>query len=163
MENRQGMDAKTLILVRHGKAVSSMDEGDDFARNLTGRGIADVRALGRLLREKNLIPDAILSSPACRTAQTARLLALELGLDPDRDIVYEATLYLGSLRQIESSIQTRLGMHNSLMYIGHNPEIGSLALHWSAGKAMHFPTAACVALDWNGPADARTLWYHTPH
>lgn len=157
------MGTQTLILVRHGKTVSSLDEGDDFARNLTARGISDVRALGKKLFDKGFIPDLILSSPACRTAQTARLLASELGLDPDRDIVYEAALYLGSIRQLNDGIAGRMGNLNTLLYVGHNPEIGSLALHWSAGQAMQFPTAACIAFEWNGREAAGTLFYQTPH
>lgn len=156
------MDTQTLILVRHGKAVSSMDEGDDFARNLTARGISDVRALGKTLREKGFAPDYIFSSPACRTAQTARLLALELGLDPDRDIVYEASLYLGGIRQVEEGIRAQMEKAKTLLYVGHNPVIGSLALHWSAGQAMQFPTAACVALAWKGRDASGTMYYHTP-
>lgn len=156
------METQTLILVRHGKASSSMEEADDFARPLTARGIADVRALGKLLHEKQLIPDCLLSSPACRTAQTARLLSLELGLDPDRDIVYEAPLYLGTLRQLEQGIRSRMQEVRTLLYVGHNPEIGSLALHWSQGKAMHFPTAACAVFAWQGGEAADLMLYHTP-
>lgn len=156
------MDTQTLILVRHGKAVSSIDEGDDFARNLTARGMADARDLGKTLQEKGWIPDCILSSPAGRTAQTARLLARELGLDPDRDILYEAALYLGTLRQVEYHIREQLKHCKTLLYVGHNPEIGSLALHWSAGQAMHFPTCACVAFEWNGQDAVNTLLYQTP-
>lgn len=162
METEQGMDTQTLILVRHGKAVNSLAEGDDFARNLTARGIANVRALGRLLHEKGMVPDCILSSPACRTAQTARLLALELGLDPDRDILYEAALYLGTLTQVEISIRGQMNKVRKLLYVGHNPEIGSLALHWSGGAAVHFPTGACVVLDWSRIPTDGTLFYHTP-
>ncbi len=156
------MGTQNLILVRHGKAVSSMDEVDDFARNLTARGVSDVRIIGKTLLDKGLIPDYILSSPACRTAQTARLLALELGLDPDRDIVYEASLYLGGVRMIEEAIHTHLEKVKTLLYVGHNPEIGSLALHWSFWQAMQFPTAACVALEWDGRKAAGTLLYQTP-
>ena len=156
------MGTQTLILVRHGKAVNSTDEDDDFARSLTARGMADVRALGKTLLDKGYVPDCILSSPACRTAQTARLLALELGLDPDRDIVYEAALYLGAIRQVEEAIRTQLEKVNTLIYVGHNPEIGSLALHWSGGKVMQFPTAACTVLEWNGTEAVGTLFYQTP-
>lgn len=156
------MGSQTLILVRHGKAVSSMDGVDDFARNLTARGISDVRALGKTLLDKGLIPNYILSSPACRTAQTARLLALELGLDPDRDIVYEAALYLGGVRQVEEAIRIHKEKVTTLLYVGHNPEIGSLALHWSSGQGMQFPTAACIAFDWKGHEAAATLLYQTP-
>jgi phosphohistidine phosphatase len=156
------MGTQTLILVRHGKAVSSIDEGDDFARDLTARGVSDVRALGKALLDKGHVPDCILSSPACRTAQTARLLALELGLDPDRDIEYEASLYLGSTRQVEEGIRACMEKVKCLLYVGHNPEIGSLAMHWSAGQAMQFPTAACIVFDWNGREATGTFLYHTP-
>lgn len=157
------MGTKTLTLVRHGKAVSSLDEGDDFARNLTSRGQADVRALGKTLREQGMIPDCILSSPACRTAQTARLLALELGLDPDRDIQYEAALYLGTVRQVESSIREKLNAVSKLLYVGHNPETGSLAMHWSQGTVMQFPTSACVVFDWPEGGTPLMRHYQTPH
>src|SRR5436309_1582525 len=64
-----------IYLVRHGDAVPEEDAGSDRDRWLSARGREAARVLGRLLREQNIEPDAILCSPLPRAVQTAELLA----------------------------------------------------------------------------------------
>ena len=58
-----------LILLRHGKAERSAP-GGDIARRLTDRGRNDAALMGRVLAERDLIPDVALVSAAARTQET---------------------------------------------------------------------------------------------
>ena len=65
---------KTLILARHGKAEKSDVDNFDFKRNLTERGESDVLMVAQQLL--NIItPELIVSSPANRAYQTAKIFA----------------------------------------------------------------------------------------
>src|SRR5262245_48616891 len=67
-----------IYLVRHGDAVPEEDAGSDRDRWLSPRGREASRILGRLLREQNVTPDAIVASPLPRAVQTAELVGATL-------------------------------------------------------------------------------------
>ena len=87
-----------IYLVRHGDAVPEEDAGSDRDRWLSARGREAARILGRLLREQNLEPDAIVCSPLPRAVQTAELIAATID--------YLAPIV--SLRALEPSAQPRI-------------------------------------------------------
>ncbi|HVS20274.1 MAG TPA: histidine phosphatase family protein, partial [Pyrinomonadaceae bacterium] len=84
---------KTLVLLRHAK--SSWKDGSvkDFDRPLNQRGLKTAPLVGRLMRKRKLKPDLVLSSPAERARQTARLVieAARLNVELRHDErIYEA-------------------------------------------------------------------------
>ena len=59
------MKRKLLLILRHGK--SDWTTGlEDYHRPLVGRGRKGARKMGAWIRHLDLIPDAVLSSPAAR-------------------------------------------------------------------------------------------------
>nr|WP_294804801.1 hypothetical protein [uncultured Nitrososphaera sp.] len=58
--------AKTLLLLRHAKSSWKRPELADCDRLLNKRGKRDALRMERLLKEENLMPDAILSPMAVR-------------------------------------------------------------------------------------------------
>ena len=64
-----------IYLVRHAEAVPEDGAVRDDDRWLTPRGREAARGLARLLREQQVEPDAVLTSPLPRALQTAELLA----------------------------------------------------------------------------------------
>ncbi|VXB56908.1 NUDIX hydrolase [Aeromicrobium sp. 9AM] len=68
LRERQGHRARTLIVLRHGKAASRADYDDDLERPLTPVGIEQARALVPLLAAYGA--RRVVSSPAVRCAQT---------------------------------------------------------------------------------------------
>lgn len=143
---------KTLFLVRHGKADEPWDYDSDFERPLTRKGKMAVIRLGEALFNAQRIPELVVSSPAFRTAQTARLLCETLGLNPNA-IAYEAALYPGTPALYEQVMRQRLNTTPSLMLVGHNPNLE----HWAAllsKQAMPvMPTAGCAVFSWNDGLD----------
>lgn len=66
-----------LYLMRHGKAGLATD---DLSRPLLPEGAEAARLAGATLKEMGVVPGLILHSAAVRAAETARIVAAELGL-----------------------------------------------------------------------------------
>src|SRR5436190_5546197 len=110
---------KTLYLMRHAK--SSWDDASlsDFEGPLNDRGLKAAPFMGKLMREKGLEPNVILSSPANRAKQTAMLVKDASGFPHEirfDDRIYEASPQ--SLLQVASEIDDA---NMSAMLVGHNP------------------------------------------
>lgn len=70
-----------IYLLRHGDAEEGA--GDDAARRLTPKGERQSRAAGKALAALATAPDACLTSPKVRAADTAGLACEALGLEPE--------------------------------------------------------------------------------
>jgi len=113
------------MLLRHAKAVQQ-SQGDDFARDLQDKGVADAGRLGEHLAERALVPDFALVSSSERTRQTFEIVQAALGRQIAarfEDGLYNATAaeLRGMLRSIQAGITT-------LMIVGHNPGIADAAV-----------------------------------
>jgi phosphohistidine phosphatase len=70
-----------IYLLRHGDAEEGL--GDDAARRLTLKGERQAEAAGRALAALAAKPDACLTSPKVRAADTAKLACEALDLEPE--------------------------------------------------------------------------------
>jgi len=134
---------KTLLLMRHAKSSWDTPGLSDQARPLNKRGQRDAPRMGRLLREKGLVPDCILSSTAMRARQTAEAVAEAVGFEGDicfRDELYgaEPEDYVRALGAVSDSC-------SSALVIGHNPGLEQL-LGAITGQMEAIPTAAIARL-----------------
>ncbi|HVT24600.1 MAG TPA: histidine phosphatase family protein [Rhizomicrobium sp.] len=118
---------KRLYLLRHAKAVAAEPSVDDFARELAARGHADATRLGVWLAEKKLQPALVLCSPARRTAETWQDVSQAFEKPPE--LQFARALYLASANHILAELRKVAADCESLMVIGHNPGLESLALH----------------------------------
>ncbi len=66
---------KTLVLMRHGKAVDTANSGKDFDRALSAKGQEQIKVMLAWLKEQSIVPDCVVSSSALRTQETARGIA----------------------------------------------------------------------------------------
>ena len=141
-------DVKELHLLRHAK--SSWDDADldDFDRVLAKRGRKAAARMGRFLADNAIAPDTILCSAARRTRETLDLIAPALNATPN--VLVERQLYLAGSRHILSRLRRLPDEAESVMVIGHNPDLQELALRLArrgprakiAALAAKFPTAA---------------------
>ncbi len=117
---------KTLLLMRHAKSQFKDSEIPDFERPLSKRGEKDAPRMGKLLKDKGLIPDLILSSTAVRTARTAEAVAEKCGYKGE--IVYNQAFYMGEPNAYLEALHTLAdGDDNDIvMIMGHNPGLESL-------------------------------------
>jgi phosphohistidine phosphatase len=120
------MAERTLVILRHAKAERPAAVADED-RPLTQRGHADAAAAGAWLSARGYRPELVLCSPAKRTRQTWRAVAVALTGSDAPDVHFERDLYYGSagdaldlVRQVPDTIA-------SVLLIGHNPTVSMLS------------------------------------
>ena len=74
---------KTLYVLRHAKSSWENSELADFDRPLNDRGKTTAPFMGKVMKKNELAPDLILSSPAVRARETARLVKEAAGFDAE--------------------------------------------------------------------------------
>jgi phosphohistidine phosphatase len=135
---------KKLLLIRHSKAEKDTG-GKDFDRPLKYPGIQDARFMADLLKEKGLVPQLIITSPALRTKTTAEIFAdgLKLAKPQEEKSIYEATQQ--TLLKIINRLSDSLDF---VAIVGHNPGIAYI-LQYLAGEAreVHTSTVALIEFD----------------
>jgi len=135
---------KTILILRHAKSSREDPALHDHARPLNDRGERDAPRVGVMLKEKNLIPDEILSSPAVRALETARAAARASGFKKDIRLVAE--FYPGEPEDYIKVLKKLPDNVNRVMVVGHNPGIEELI--WELiGTLEEIPTAALTHLE----------------
>ncbi len=145
---------RTLILLRHAKAVRAHEAPSDEARGLTGRGRREAALAGAAMEDAGLKPTLALVSSAERTRETA-----EHGLQNFKlETRFEDALYHAAPEGIWDAFSASDA--ESVVIVGHNPGIGDLAsilvhqAHDGSKLARdlsgHFPTAAFAAFEIRG-------------
>ena len=115
---------RELWLLRHGKA-ERYDGTEDYDRRLKKRGKRDSTRMGEWLKEKGLIPDLVISSPATRAIMTAKLVCDALGIERQQ-IQLEKRLYDEGLVRVKSVLADCQSTYNRVLLVGHNPEFEDL-------------------------------------
>ncbi len=159
---------KRLLLLRHAKAVHDPSIADDRDRPLSARGRHDAPAMGRRIAARDAAVDRIVSSPARRALETAGLVARELGSSPDQ--IREAPdLYEADTADLLRVIHGWDDAAGSVLLVGHNPGLLSLADRLSGGQVNQMPpgAVACLRFDvptWKqvGPAAGVLEFFESP-
>jgi phosphohistidine phosphatase len=112
--------------MRHGNAQWKDPQISDFDRPLNRRGLSEAEAMGRRLMELQLVPTILLTSTARRAAQTAEIVARELGVSA-RNVRNEESLYLAPAEDILQIIQSTGPRIPHVLIVGHNPGISEAA------------------------------------
>ena len=130
--------------MRHAKS-SWADPGQaDHARPLNERGRRDAPRVAARLAELGWTPDAIWSSDAARTRETAELL---LGaLDSPPVATFDRGLYLGDLDSIRASAVEWDEAWSTVLVLGHNPG-WSEAASLLSGAMVGMTTANAALLE----------------
>lgn len=139
---------KTLYLVRHAKSSWKDSSLDDIERPLNKRGKRDAPFMGELLKEKVVIPDVVISSPAKRASKTAQIITEQIGYSK-KDIIYAEEIYEASSRELVDFIKKLDDKYNSVMIFGHNPGFTMLNNFLSKKYIDNIPTCGIVALEFN--------------
>jgi phosphohistidine phosphatase len=145
---------RTLILLRHAKAVRPHEAESDKARGLTNRGRRDAAAAGASMEDAGLKPQVALVSTAQRTRETASYALQGYRLETR----FEDALYHASLEGLWDAFSAEDA--ESVIIVGHNPGIGELVsllvaqAHDGSKLARdfsgHFPTSAYAAFEIRG-------------
>jgi len=109
---------KELLILRHGK--SQWPQGvPDRDRPIAERGERETKKVGRLIKDRDWLPEKVLSSPARRARETAEICIAAAGLT-DNLLTIEETLYSGSVSDILDMLKN-FNHLSRVMIVGHNP------------------------------------------
>ena len=135
-----------LYLLRHAEA--EPHRADDFTRRLTEKGRRQGHAVGVFLKERELRPDLILTSPVLRARETADIVAGVLGSCIPDEVPWLACGMLPERALTELSGHAWL---DSVLIVGHEPDFSSLlavllGLGRSASVQVGKASLTCVNL-----------------
>jgi phosphohistidine phosphatase len=138
---------KRLILCRHSKPESPDLPKPDRDRELTAAGVRDARAIGKVLAQRGLVPDTVLSSDSTRTRQTTALICEAFPVKPK--ITFLAELYSATGGTIMDTAATFAADAGTILIVGHNP--GMEEAGWQlAGKPVHLSTSTVAVFEMDG-------------
>ena len=124
-----------VFLVRHADAAPGTP---DDTRPLTPDGRSAARALGDLLRDRNV--DAVVSSPLLRARETADAVARASGLDA---AVHECLAPGATPATLRDAVA---GRGEIVVAIGHQPDCGDIVEELT-GERRPFPTCSYAELE----------------
>ena len=133
--------AQQLWLLRHGEA-EPHGAREDAARELTDRGREQSRDAGRALAALELTFQLVLTSPKVRAADTARLAAEFLGVEP----ATHQPLAEGFDRREALAVLHAAGEDKRVLVVGHEPDLS---------QVVHDLSGARIALRKGGVAGVR--------
>ena len=139
---------KTLLLVRHAKSSWDYPGLTDFERPLNKRGHRDAPFMGKLLIEKKVVPDLIISSPATRAITTARHFSEGLGY-PLEKISTDERLYDAEYSDICDVIFEIDDPVNCLMIVSHNPGLTEVADRLTGKVIDNIVTSAILCINFD--------------
>ena len=126
---------KKIYFIRHAKAKRVAQ--NDFLRELSNKGKEAAQLMGSRLKSNNIIPDIIISSPANRTAKTAKIIAKEL--DFKQEIKFEKSLYEANMQDYMSVIFRLDSKAQTIFIVGHNEAITQICEFLSDSHIGNIP------------------------
>jgi phosphohistidine phosphatase len=134
---------KTLILMRHAKSSWKEPELADHDRPLNKRGEKDAPRMGRLLKDKKLVPDLIYSSTAVRARQTVEGLIEKSGFK--HKVEFVENLYMAEPSTVIETVRQTPDKADSVLVVGHNPGLEGLVQILSR-KVESLPTGSIARI-----------------
>jgi phosphohistidine phosphatase len=136
---------KQLILIRHAKSSLKHVGMDDFDRPLNPRGERDAPSMGERLSRAGAAPDVIVSSAARRAADTARMIAEQLGRDP-AELVLDSDLYLAAPPELLEAVRRLEPRIEHAALVAHNPGITDFVNALAGTYIDNVPTCGVARL-----------------
>jgi len=130
---------KQLLIMRHAKSSWKEPDIPDHERPLKKRGLKDAATMGKVLKNKEIVLDKIISSNAVRAADTAAIVAEKCGYK--KDIDFTDKLYMAECQAILDLIQSQPDKLKTILVVGHNPGMEALVQLFSK-KIESLPTSA---------------------
>lgn len=142
----------SIIIFRHGKSDWDAIYNKDHDRPLSKRGINASKIMGIFLKDKDQIPDIVISSSALRAKDTAEL-AIKAG-NWNSSFYIDERIYGRSsdfLLELAKLIDDR---HKSICFVGHEPTCSSF-ISLSTFHSARFKTASMAKINffsdsWSG-------------
>ncbi|MBX3440507.1 MAG: histidine phosphatase family protein, partial [Planctomycetaceae bacterium] len=99
--------------------------------------------MGRLLRDRGIIPDHVVASTARRARETAEHVAAACQID--QSITLTPDLYQADVDEWQTAIEQLSSDWNCVLCVGHNPELEEL-IGTLTSRFVRMPTASIAHL-----------------
>ena len=120
-----------LYFLRHGKADWDDWSEPDDERPLTKQGRKEMQSVAQLLRDLEVQPGLILTSPLPRALQTAEIVAERLGVELEQAPALGKNFSASKLRGL---IKRAKG--EDLMIVGHEPDFSAVLRVLTGGEVI---------------------------
>jgi phosphohistidine phosphatase len=150
---------KRLYVIRHAKSSWDGSNVDDFERPLNARGKRDAPRMGKRLKEKNVYPDLMLSSPAKRALGTSKRIAKAIKYPKDA-IKVDRRLYHADEETMMSVIHELDDKSSTVMIFSHNPGLTDFvnSLMTEALDIDNVPTCGIVGFQFQAEEWKQINW-----
>lgn len=122
----------------------------DFDRPLNDRGLRDAPNMAKILAERGVSPDLIVTSPAKRASTTALFFARAFEL-PDERLVKNPDIYDAMPLTILQTISQLPDDAQTVLMFGHNPAFTEVVNHFSEDFISNLPTCGIVQINSQAP------------
>ncbi len=143
---------KTIYLVRHAAAAKGKPKSPDMKRVLSKKGRKEAVKMAKKLKKNGMLPDLLISSPAKRAMQTARVFAKAIKYPKDK-ILLNKTLYeannASSNETLLEDVRSMDDQFQSVIVFGHDPLLTEFARYLRKDFTEALPGCAVVRFDFN--------------
>jgi phosphohistidine phosphatase len=139
-----------LYLLRHAHAGDPLAwDGPDDRRPLSDKGEKQSDRLGRFLAGIGFLPDAIITSPKARAAQTAEIVGSRLGVPVGIDERLGGQLGIGALE----GVLRDAGDPERPVIVGHDPDFTDLVAILCGASRVPMRKGALARIDVGRPLE----------
>lgn len=135
---------KKLILIRHAKSDWGHAGLSDYDRPLNDRGRKNAPEMALRLKEKQIIPEYIVSSGANRAESTAKIFMAELNISA---IELDERIYAASEYDLLKVVNNLPDKFDFVAIFGHNPTITELVNHLTDANLANVPTCGLALIE----------------
>lgn len=135
---------KTISFIRHAKS-DRPPELPDFERVLNDRGEREAPLMGKVIKDKFILPDLILSSSAYRAHRTSKLIATEIAY-PESEIVLFDDLYFADTETYLDIIHDLENNFQNIFIVSHNPGTTYIVNRLSNTRLDNMPTCGIAQI-----------------
>ena len=143
---------KTIYLVRHAAAAKGKPKSPDMKRVLSKKGRKEAVKMAKKPKKNGRLPDLLISSPAKRAMQTARVFAKAIKYPKDK-ILLNKTLYeannASSNGTLLEDVRSMDDQFQSVIVFGHDPLLTEFAHYLRKDFTEALPGCAVVRFDFN--------------
>lgn len=137
---------KQIYLMRHAKSSWNDPSLKDFDRPLNKRGLLSAPLMGDVLKQLEIQPDLIITSPANRALSTAKIIAHSLSYPLDT-IQEEEKLYDANVGELITIVQALDESIHRIMIIGHNPSLSWFSDFLCDDPSLNLPTCGVCGIE----------------
>ena len=137
---------KTITLMRHAKSSWENALLGDRSRPLIQKGIDRTHKVIEHLKKEGFTPDFILTSPALRALETARLMAHAFEID-NECFREEPHIYSADQDEFYDLFFDLPESCSHVLIVGHNPDISGFANKFLETKIDFLPTSGMASIE----------------